>query len=638
MVNKKVTKTNEQTFYDILKAFFVGPLIEGQGGFAKLFKARQSYYQKLVTVLQQEIEKHNGIKEDIYGLLNEFLSFSANQYSFWDMQKWFYYVKTDVIFQSIGIEAYGFKFFFDAEQVSYKKNNEKRSIAYELKEAKENTITFLVYYKEGNLTTDITSILDAIGDKITEPELRKVFKKYERKIKQTERDFFIHKDVRNFLREKLKLWLGQYVYNNELTQDTTMKFQTAKEIIHKLIDLVGTFEDEILRLWNTPKSEINVNYVITLDRIAEHRNRGLQIIDMILNHKNVKEQIKEWQVLGIVDNGFSVKNIKSNFEKYKYLPIDTKYFKDIEHNILNLFDNLDNALDGLLIKSENYQALNTLLPKFKEKVQTIYIDPPFNLASSDKFLYRTNYKDSTWATLLENRLRLAKDWLNDKGSIFVRCDYNGNWIVRCVMDEIFGKENFRNEIIIQRGLQTRKAEKRFLNKTDSLFFYLKNSETGLLSILEIEKEHVKSYRETLDTLKKLLSKEEYQRIEELLNKSLWMPFLSMPGEQKTTQYREIFGIKLFPPKGRHWAFSQENLNIAIKEDRARLKCTKCGFIITNNNRRNFDGKCPQCKGENFVGEILSLYNQISNNWTDIPGYEQDPDFPTKNSEILLKRV
>jgi hypothetical protein len=87
------------------------------------------------------------------------------------------------------------------------------------------------------------------------------------------------------------------------------------------------------------------------------------------------------------------------------------------------------------------------LPKFKEKVQTIYIDPPFNLESSDQFLYRTNYKDSTWATLLENRLRLAKDWLNEKGSIFVRCDYNGKaWIVRCLMNEIFGKENFRNEI------------------------------------------------------------------------------------------------------------------------------------------------------------------------------------------------
>jgi adenine-specific DNA-methyltransferase len=240
--------------------------------------------------------------------------------------------------------------------------------------------------------------------------------------------------------------------------------------------------------------------------------------------------------------------------------------------------------------------------------------------------------------MLENRLTLAREMLNEKGSIFVRCDYNGNWIVRPIMNEIFGEENFRNEIIIQRGLQTRKAENRLLNKTDSLFFYFKNLDKGMLSILETEKEHVKAYRETLNTLRKFLNKEEYQKIQNLLEETLWMPFLSMPGEQKTIQYREIFGIKLYPPAGRHWAFSQENLDIAVKNEIARLKCANCNYIITNRNKDNFLGKCPKCGGKNFEGEIFSLYNQINNNWTEIPGYEQDPNFPTRNSEILLKRV
>jgi len=109
----------------------------------------------------------------------------------------------------------------------------------------------------------------------------------------------------------------------------------------------------------------------------------------------------------IVDGDFSVEDIiKSDLSgkhlanNYKFLPIVTKYFKDLEIEILSLFDDLDNALDGWLIKSENYQALNTLLPKFKEKVQTIYIDPPFNL-EKDQFAYRTNYKDSTWLLFLK---------------------------------------------------------------------------------------------------------------------------------------------------------------------------------------------------------------------------------------------
>ncbi|MFN4220638.1 MAG: DNA methyltransferase, partial [bacterium] len=176
-------------------------------------------------------------------------------------------------------------------------------------------------------------------------------------------------------------------------------------------------------------------------------------------------------------------------------------------------------------------------------------DPPFNKEQDADYLYNVKYKDSTWASILENRLRLARDLLNERGSIFVRCDYNGNWIVRPLMDEIFGSENFRNEIILQRGMQTRKAEKRLLNKTDSLFFYFKSVEKGYLRILEREKEYVSCFNETLKVLEKLIDYKTFEDIKNKLNETLWMPFLSMPGEQKTNIAREFFGIKLFPPAG-----------------------------------------------------------------------------------------
>ncbi|MCX7786039.1 MAG: DNA methyltransferase, partial [candidate division WOR-3 bacterium] len=119
----------------------------------------------------------------------------------------------------------------------------------------------------------------------------------------------------------------------------------------------------------------------------------------------------------------------------------------------------------------------TILPKFKEKVQTIYIDPPFNKEQDADYLYNVKYKDSTWATLLENRLRLGRDLLNEKGSIFVRCDYNGNWIVRHLMKQIFREENFRNEMILKRtaGLPKREIENMEV-ETEYLIYYAKNNE------------------------------------------------------------------------------------------------------------------------------------------------------------------
>ena len=110
------------------------------------------------------------------------------------------------------------------------------------------------------------------------------------------------------------------------------------------------------------------------------------MIEKIINHEGIHKQVAEWNALGIVDDGFKAQDIKTCFDKYKLLPIDTKYFKDIETDIVKLFDDLDNSLDGLLIKSENWQALNTILNKYREKIKTIYIDPPYNTGNDGFYI------------------------------------------------------------------------------------------------------------------------------------------------------------------------------------------------------------------------------------------------------------
>jgi len=199
-----------------------------------------------------------------------------------------------------------------------------------------------------------------------------------------------------------------------------------------------------------------------------------QDIDVKKNLSEIVETIKKW----IEENTPSalqtplLKKGELN-PKYKCLPIDTKYFKDLELEILGLFDDLDKSLDGWLIKSENYQALNTILPKFKEKVQTIFIDPPFNKAESEQFSYIANYLDSSWITLLENRLRLAKEILNKTGTIFVNSDDKCNSYTRFLLDQIF--VNFQNEIIWAYEKPGAGLDK-FKNNHSDIYFYSKNEE------------------------------------------------------------------------------------------------------------------------------------------------------------------
>jgi len=616
-----ISENKEKKFFQALRDVFIGAKIEGQGGFVNLMKIKSDYYKKIEVILKKDIDKalerYPNFREELFDKLYSFFSryftesgsiyfnstpFHNNIYEkvytddrdvilFWKTRM-LYYVKTDKIFRSLDIEIDGFKFYFDVSNLEHKKANEKRDLIYEFKEIKDDkTIVFNVYYSEKGRKTKTDEILKELKKKnikIDEEIIEKAFRVFE---KQSEVDFFINKNAKEFLQEQFKLWSYQYFWEGarEWSSDRVNQLQILKDISFKIIDFISQFEDELVKIWNKPKFVKNSNYVITLDRIKD-----LKIIEKIIKHKNIDEQIKEWRELGIVDDNFKIKEVIENNstekhlnKKYEHLPIDTKYFKDIELEILDLFDDLDKSLDGWLIKSENYQALNTILPKFKEKVQTIYIDPPFNLDSSDQFLYRTNYKDANWATLLENRLRIAKEWLNEKGSIFVRCDYNGNWIVRCLMDEIFGKENFRNEIAIKRTRTLKGENGRFHTAWESLYFYGKSDNT------------------IFNGFRKLKPESEWEWVE-----------MHLPGTRKDEDllYRNFFGKKIKAPEGRRWALSQEALDDAISK----------GLV-----------KIDEQTG---MPKFLTKWETIGSNWTDISGYSPTHGFTTENSEELLQRV
>jgi len=631
----------EDLFFRTLENIFIGAKIEGQGGFINLMSIKSKYFEKIDLILKKDInkalEKYPDFREELfdklYNFFNRYFSengsiyfnstpFHNNIYEkvytnnqdvilFWKTQM-LYYVKTDRIFRSLEIESDGFKFYFDVSKLEHKKANEKRSLVFELDKVREDgTIVFAVQYSEKGIKTKQDEILKALKKKgiaITEEQLERAFRIF---AKQSEVDFFINKNAKAFLQEQFKLWSYQYFWEGakEWSADRVNEIQILKDIAFKIIDFISQFEDELVKIWNKPKFAKNSNYVITLDRIKD-----INIIEKILNHSNIKNQIQEWEELGIVDEGFKIEDAFENdltgthlAKKYKHLPIDTKYFKDLELEILNQFDDLDKSLDGWLIKSENYQALNTILPKFREKVQTIYIDPPFNLDSSDQFLYRTNYKDSNWATLLENRLRIAKDWLNEKGSIFVRCDYNGNWIVRPLMNEVFGRENFRNEVVVSRISKQDSKVKRFNTAVDSLYLFSK-SENFQFKLL----------------FKKLL-------------KAKGNRWHSMDS-QGQGQPLYIFGYLIKPPKGRHWTYGQENIKEMETGGRIRIKCRKCGHVHVS----GIWNGCINCGNiEDVKVEYLlssTEKKQIDTNWTDISGYTSNWDFQTENSEILLRRV
>ena len=146
-----------------------------------------------------------------------------------------------------------------------------------------------------------------------------------------------------------------------------------------------------------------------------------------------------------------------------------RYTKDGEESITEFKDD-----DNLLIKGNNLLALSSILKRYEGRVKCIYIDPPYN-TENDSFKYNDRFTRSTWLAFMKNRLIIAKRLLCDNGSIFINIDENQSHYLKVLMDEVWGEDKFRNEIIwTYNSGGTSKTY--FAKKHDTIFWYSKSDE------------------------------------------------------------------------------------------------------------------------------------------------------------------
>lgn len=467
-------KVKENRFLDALEALFTGAEVEGESGFINLMRMKRGYFKSLRPKLMEKIDsradQHTAFREELFDKLYTFFSryfcesgsiyfrhlpaFSKiyeRVYSSdedialsWKTQM-LYYVKSDILVRSMPVTledkqhpAHRKLFYFDASQVEHKRNNERREFVFEFakveKSPEGNVVHFSVSYSQKGRKTKLETIIrkarNAPGAKVmlSEDDLQDAFRVFKR---QTEADFFINKDARGFLREQFDLWLYQYMFQEEtiFEQKRLDQLQAIQQTAYDIIDFIAQFEDELRRAWEKPKFVRNVNYVVTLDKLPS------ELLAKITAHNGASAQVEEWRDLGLADEKFTMAELNKGQGELdladngpansacRFMPLDTKHFKELEQEILASLGNLDEALDGELIHSENWQALNTLQKRYKGRVKCIHIDPPYNTKTSG-FLYRNEYKHSCWLTMMENRVSVALNLLSEDGSFLCHIDEN----------------------------------------------------------------------------------------------------------------------------------------------------------------------------------------------------------------------
>lgn len=467
-----------------------------QSGFSNLLSIKEQYFSHIKAYLDSAIPNDDFNSHDIYNKLYTFFDSYLNDTgtpffhdtplykniyakvytnskdtSLFYKTKDLYYVKSDTLYTSLTLsdENELAQIYFDTSEYRQNADNTKRKLIFKLDKIEQTstdtqdsipTIYIKVLsqkdlfpelnavFKENSneLSEDFIKSLKAHKIPLDEAHIKKLFASYK---KQNEVDFFIHKNARAFLQEQFDLWFYHYLYKDSEFQEWSVKsishLQRIRNIALEIIGLIGDFEDELKAVWLKPKFVKAVNYVFSLDLILKHsvlsdKAQNTALLDFICKDKGFESQIKEWQDLKLIDEDFQAQNISEkilNDERYKFLPIDTKHFsKEIKYKILSVFDDIESILNGELIKADNFQALNSLMPKYQNKVDLIYIDPPYNAPSSE-IIYKNNFKDSTWLSMMENRLRLAKEFLSDRGILTCAIDENEQENLGLLLSDIF---------------------------------------------------------------------------------------------------------------------------------------------------------------------------------------------------------
>lgn len=258
-------------------------------------------------------------------------------------------------------------------------------------------------------------------------------------------DYFIHKDLGGFLTREKARFIKQVVFSDldgllqaDNDNTTTLIARAFNEVADKLIGFLAAIENFQKNLFELKKEVVDTHWLISVGKIPE------------VFHERVfanEKQRDEWRDVFKVD----VDSVEQLTE-HPSLVVDTSLYRDSDPDLQDAllgdpaFDNLDEQTDGLLINSENWQALNLLQETFRERIKCVYIDPPYN-TGGDGFLYKDSFRHSSWASMLHDRLQLALEFFAPNGVGFISIDQKERDNLEQLLSKTVGDKNLIGELV-----------------------------------------------------------------------------------------------------------------------------------------------------------------------------------------------
>jgi adenine-specific DNA-methyltransferase len=249
-------------------------------------------------------------------------------------------------------------------------------------------------FQEAVLQNTFAGIIDAVPDPVLSSVLSETVEAREDKnislllkrlrhfCRKNTTDYFVHKNLDSFLKQELEFYIkDQVLHLADLDGDFEGKrrtLRTLRELAGEIITFLSQIEEVQKRLFEKRKFVLRADYLVPIKEVPR------QLWKEVLKNK---AQIEAWKTLFHIEPEVNLFNkngtVNMHFlEGHPTLVVNTEHFgSDFKDKLLSDFEDIDEATDGLLIHSENYQALRLLERKYAGKVKCIYIDPPYNTGS-----------------------------------------------------------------------------------------------------------------------------------------------------------------------------------------------------------------------------------------------------------------
>jgi adenine-specific DNA-methyltransferase len=360
-------------------------------------------------------------------------------------------------------------------------------------------------------------------------------------------DYFVHHGLADFLTEEFAYYLKNEVLDlgalttPEALSTAHLKLKALQQVGAEIITLLDQIESFQAYLFEKRKFVLRADYLLPIRLVPR------ELWPTVLANEG---QRSAWRTLFGLEGELD----EQTLERRPTLVVDTRHFDAaFTRQALAAFEDIDASTDGLLINAENYAALTSIAPTYAGRVKVIYIDPPYN-TGNDGFIYKDDFsRHSTWLSMMEERLRIARDLLAEDGSIFVSIDDNEQTNLKLLMDRVFGPQNFVATVIWQKVFAPKNTAQHFSDDHEYMMVYAKDKSIWRPGLLERSADASARYTNPDND-----------------DRGVWSSSdLTARNYYGDGQYEVVSpsGARFRPPSGRYWVVSRENFERLDRENR-----------------------------------------------------------------------